>query len=121
MDARKDLNYRVLAVFAPVLILTGVLGFVLPPGPMSNAPAYNVFHIVFGALGGLLVLAGRPGPIRSFNLWFGVIDLYQAVASYFELFPAEYFRWLWGDDVLHVVIGAGLVAIGLAGGRREAS
>lgn len=118
MDVRKDLNYRVLAVFAPVLILTGVLGFVLPPGPMSNAPAYNIFHIVFGALGGLLVLGGRAGGIRGFNLGFGLIDLYQAVASCWGLFPAEYFRWKWGDDVLHVVIGAGLVAVGMAGRRR---
>lgn len=112
---KKDLNRVVLAIFAPVLILTGALGFVLPPGPMSAAPAYNIFHIVFGALGGALVLARRPGPIRAFNIGFGLIDLYQAVASFLGLFPLAYFQWKTADDVLHVVIGAALVAVGLMG------
>ena len=113
--AKKNLNRTVLAVFAPVLILTGALGFVLPPGPMSAAPAYNIFHVVFGLLGGAVVLAGRDGPIRTFNIWFGLIDLYQAVASKFGLFPIEYFQWKTADDVLHVVIGAALVAVGVSG------
>ena len=118
---KKDLNYRVLAIFAPVLILTGALGFVLPEGPMSSAPAYNIFHIVFGALGGVLVLARRSAGIRMFNIGFGLIDLYQALASFLGWFPIEYFRWKTADDVLHVVIGAALVAVGLAGrgGRRS--
>lgn len=116
MEASKqDLNYRVLAIFAPVLILAGVLGFVLPEGPMSSAPAYNIFHIVFGALGGLLVLVRRMSSIRTFNIGFGLIDLYQALASFLGLFPQEYFRWKTADDVLHVVIGAALVAVGLMG------
>ena len=46
-------NGRVLGVFGPVLILTGIAGFLIPPrlALMSGAPAYNVFHIVFGLLG----------------------------------------------------------------------
>jgi hypothetical protein len=118
--ARKDLNTVVLAIFAPVLILTGALGFVLPPGPMSAAPAYNIFHIAFGALGTALVLTRRDPAIRAFNIGFGLIDLYQALASALDLFPAEHFRWQTADDVLHVVIGAALVAVGLFGRRREA-
>lgn len=122
----KNLNRVVLAVFAPVLILTGALGFVLPPGPMSAAPAYNGFHIGFGVLGGLCVLSGRMPAIRAFNLGFGAIDLYQALASAFDLFPGEYFQWKTADDVLHVVIGAALIAVGLSGrsgppGRGEGS
>lgn len=116
-SAETNLNYKVLAVFAPVLILTGALGFVLPPGPMSAAPAYNIFHIVFGALGGVLVLARRHNAIRVFNVGFGLIDLYQAIASKLGLFPVEYFQWKTADDVLHVVIGAALVAVGLSGRR----
>jgi hypothetical protein len=115
--ARKDLNYTVLAIFAPVLIATGVLGFVLPAGPMSAAPAYNVFHMVFGAIGLLLVLARDAAGIRRFNLGFGLIDLYQALASWQGWFPVEYFRWRPADDVLHVVIGLGLVIVGLRGRR----
>lgn len=107
-----DLNRRVLAIFAPVLILTGVLGFVLPDGPMSAAPAYNIFHIVFGALGGVIVLSRNAAAIRGFNVGFGLVDLYQALASFMGWFPVEQFRWKTADDVLHVVIGAALVAIG---------
>ena len=51
-------NGRVLAVFGPVLILTGIAGFLIPPrfALMSGAPAYNVFHIVFGMIGTALVV-----------------------------------------------------------------
>jgi hypothetical protein len=118
---RKSLNYLTLAIFAPVLILTGALGFVLPPGPMSAAPAYNVFHIVFGAIGVALVLSKREASIRTFNVVFGLIDLYQAVASFMHWFPERQFQWKTGDDVLHVVIGAALVLIGLLGRNRKAS
>jgi hypothetical protein len=40
-------------------------------------------------------------------------DLYQAVASRRGWFPQRWFRWKTADDVLHVAIGAGLVAAGL--------
>ena len=115
---KKNLNYLALAVFAPVLILTGALGFVLPPGPMSAAPAYNVFHILFGALGGAFVLSKRVDLIRAFNVGFGLIDLYQALASFLHWFPERHFQWKTGDDVLHVVIGAALVLIGMTGRSR---
>ena len=104
------LNYTVLAVFAPVLIVAGMLGFVLSDrGLLSGAPAYNVFHITFGLVGVALVLSKKRKLIRIFNLTFGLIDLYQAVASLAHLFPAVFFRWTRGDDLLHVLIGTGLV------------
>lgn len=44
-------------IFAGVLVLVGILGFVVPPAKAltSGAPAYNIFHLCFGVLGG----AGR--------------------------------------------------------------
>jgi len=111
----KNLNYYTLLIFAPVLILTGILGFILPETIMSGAPAYNVFHIVFGTIGLLSVLSKREVLIRGFNISFGLIDLYQAAASFFDLFPESLFRWKTGDDILHIVIGVGLVLIGLYG------
>lgn len=65
------------------------------------------------------MLARREAAIRAFNVGFGLIDLYQALASALGLFPGEYFRWQTADDVLHVVIGTALVAVGLFGRRRE--
>jgi len=112
----KDLNYRTLLIFAPLLILTGLLGFVLPAaGPLSGAPAYNVFHIVSGLIGLLCLVSRRRKPVRSFNIGFGLIDLYQALASFSGWFPAGHFQWKPADDVLHIVIGAALVLIGLLG------
>jgi hypothetical protein len=113
----QRLNYYTLLIFGPILILTGVMGLIgpSPGGLMSNAVPYDVFHIVFGALGLGVALSKRPAPIRAFNVGFGLLDLYQAAASFAGLFPAQYFQWRRGDDVLHVVIGAALVAIGALG------
>jgi len=113
----------VLSVFAPILAAAGILGFVLPDhlSLMSGAAAYNVFHLGFAALGGALALRGSERAVRAFNAGFGAIDLYQLVASALHLFPEEHFRWRAADDVLHLVIGVGLVAVGTcAGGRAEA-
>lgn len=113
----KNLNYWTLLIFAPVLILTGVLGFVLPEGLMSGAPAYNIFHIVFGLIGLLSVVSKRAHWIRGFNISFGLIDLYQAAASFMNWFPEQLFQWKPADDYLHIIIGAALVLIGLFGDR----
>ncbi|MGB7203193.1 MAG: hypothetical protein WBD16_13160 [Pyrinomonadaceae bacterium] len=112
-----DLNYYVLLVFAPLLIVVGILGFIIPENKSltSGAPAYNIFHIVFGVIGLACVLFGVEPCIRAFNIGFGAIDLYQAAASYFHLPPEKQFLWKREDDVLHVVIGLGLVAVGIFG------
>jgi hypothetical protein len=112
---QNSLNFCVLGIFAPLLILVGVLGFILPPrmSLTSGAPAYNIFHLVFGALGLALVIAKNEGLIRLFNIGFGALDVYQAIASFAGLFPQQYFQWTLVDDALHVMIGIGLMAVGL--------
>jgi hypothetical protein len=111
------MNYYVLGVFAPLLIVVGILGFIIPANKSltSGAPAYNIFHIVFGAVGLGMVLSQHDACIRGFNVGFGIIDLYQAAASYLHIFPEKKFRWTRADDVLHVVIGVALVVVGLVG------
>ena len=112
-----DTNYSVLLIFAPLLIFTGILGFVLPPqkSPASGAPAYNVFHIVFGLIGLSMVLAKNDSGIRTFNIVFGLIDFFQAAASFLHWFPEKHFRWKPLDDILHILIGAALVLVGIFG------
>lgn len=111
-----DLNRRTLSVFAPMLLVVGAAGFAVPKDKAitSGAPAYNAFHLAFGALGLSVLRSGRPAAARAFNLGFGAIDLYQAVASRTGRFPKRAFRWKPADDVLHVVVGAALVAVGLS-------
>ena len=112
-------NGRVLAALGPVLIVTGIVGFFTPPrlALMSGAPAYNVFHIVFGIIGTALVLAKSARGVAAFNLAFGAADLYQAVAGIGGFFPARQFRYKPADHVVHIVLGLGLVAVGWMGLR----
>ena len=121
MTPRHDVNRLVARGFGATLIVVGVAGFVIPPKKAltSGAPAYNIFHLFFGAAG--IAASRRHVTARAFNIGFGAIDLYQAVASRRGLFPHRWFRWRTTDDVLHVVIGAGLVAAGMirSAGRGE--
>ena len=116
---KTPLNVQVLRLFAPILIAVGVLGFVLPASAAmtSGAAPYNVFHIIFGVIGLGCVFSGKLDAVRAFNLGFGAIDLYQALASVTDLWPRSLFLWTRVDDILHVVIGAMLVAVALFGER----
>ncbi len=110
----KTLNQKTLMVFAPLLILTGIAGFVIPEqySMMSGAAPYNFFHIIFGSIGLLITMTNNDAMASSFNLGFGLIDLYQVLASVVGLAPIQYFHWTYADDVLHVLIGFALVIIG---------
>lgn len=116
----KSLNQITLLIFAPLLILTGIAGFVIPAqySLMSNAAPYNLFHIIFGAIGLVLLQTNNDLAASSFNLGFGLIDLYQVLASVLKLSPVEYFHWTYADDVAHVILGFALVIIGGYGLRK---
>jgi len=98
-------------------MVIGVAGFLVPArlSLTSGAPPYNLFHIFFGIVGLLLVLSRKESGIRAFNLLFGLIDLYQALASFLNLPPKQYFLWTRTDDLLHILIGLILVIIGCFG------
>ena len=101
-------------VLGPLLLLTGIAGFVIPErySLMSGATPYNLFHIIFGSLGLLVVMTNSDRWASAFNLIFGLIDLYQALASVVGLAPIQYFHWTYVDDVVHVLLGFALVLIG---------
>lgn len=112
-----SLNRVTLAIFAPILLLVGVAGFLIPSEQSltSGTAPYNVFHLIFAAIG-LLILFSRSGPAASlFNVGFGLIDLYQALASFIDLTPKQYFLWTRVDDILHIIIGLVLLIIGTCG------
>jgi hypothetical protein len=113
-------NVRVAGGFGAVLIVAGVMGLVRPhpDGLMSQAVPYDLFHIVFGALGLTVGLRRAPGPAAAFNLGFGLIDLWQAVAGWSGVFPAALFALRPMDHLVHLALGAPLVACGVAGLRR---
>lgn len=113
----RTANFIALAIFAPLLIVVGVAGFLIPAeySLTSGAPAYNIFHLVFGAFGLLVVWTRNELWLSLFNSGFGLIDLYQALASAFNLPPQKYFLWTTVDDIVHVLIGLTLVIIGVYG------
>ena len=78
----------------------------------SGAPAYNIFHLCFGTLGLIILWTRQESFVSFFNAGFGLIDLYQALASYLHLPPAQYFLWTRVDDILHILIGLVLVIVG---------
>lgn len=111
----KTLNRITLAIFAPLLMLTGIAGFLIPRQYqlMSGETPYNLFHVIFGAIGLFLVTATTSNLLASsFNFGFGLIDLYQVLASVVGLTPIQYFYWTLADDVVHVLVGFALVLIG---------
>ena len=112
-------NLQTLTLFAPLLVLTGILGFALPPALslMSGATPYNVFHLLAGAVGLWLVLRRSVGGAILFNLIFGAIDLYQALAGRIGWFPAQLFGLRPADHAIHVLVGLLLVALGYLGKR----
>jgi hypothetical protein len=116
----KTLNQKTLAVVAPLLMLTGIAGFVIPEqySLMSGAAPYNLFHIIFGAVGLLLTIAAGNLWASLFNFGFGLIDLYQVLASVVGLTPIQYFHWTYVDDVVHVLLGFALAIIGGYGLRK---
>ena len=110
----KTLNQKTLMVIAPLLVLTGIAGFLIPEqySLISGAAPYNMFHLIFGALGLVLISANSDLLASSFNFGFGLIDLYQVLASVVGLTPIEYFHWTYVDDVVHVILGFALALIG---------
>ena len=117
---KKPLNVLLLTAFAPILIIAGALGFITPPSMalMSGAAPYNLFHIFFGLVGIGLLITKRLPLARAFNIGFGAVDLYQAVASFAGLFPTALFAYKRADDVLHIVLGLLLVGVGVLADRK---
>ena len=110
----KTLNQKTLMILAPLLVLTGIAGFLIPEqySLLSGAAPYNMFHLIFGALGLVLIAANSDLLASLFNFGFGLIDLYQVLASVVGLTPIQYFHWTFFDDVVHVILGFALVIIG---------
>ena len=110
-------NLQTLTVFAPLLVLTGILGFVLPPALslMSGEAPYNVFHLLAGSVGLALVLRRSIAGAILFNLVFGGIDLWQVVAGLTGWVPAQQFGLRPADHAVHALIGLFLVGVGYLG------
>ncbi len=120
-----------------VFLLVGILGFI--PGITSNyddlkfaghdsdaqllgifdtSVLHNIVHLLFGVAG--LALARTFAGARSFLIGGGVI--YLALFAYGAIWGHDEggANWIpvnWGDNVLHVALGTGMILIGVVLGK----
>lgn len=120
-----------------VFLLVGVLGFI--PGITTNydelkfaghdsdaqllgifdvSILHNIIHLVFGVAG--LALARTLVGARQYLIGGGVI--YLAIFLYGAIWGADegganFFPMNWADNVLHVALGLGMVALGVVLGK----
>jgi hypothetical protein len=122
-----------------VFLLVGVLGFVpgvttdydqlTVAGPMSGAALlgvftvsvlHNIVHLLFGVVG--LVAARTAGAARSYLLIGGIVYLILFIYGMVIPMggPANFVPLNTADNVLHLVLAIGMVALGAVLGRRAA-
>jgi Domain of unknown function (DUF4383) len=80
---------------------------------------HNIGHLVFGVAG--LVLARRVSGARNYLVWGGVIYLVLFVYGLIvgQRSAANFVPVNTADDFLHLVLGVGMIALGLALTRRR--
>jgi hypothetical protein len=108
-------NRLALVGMVGLLLIAALLGELGPAGASltSAATPYNVFHLIAAAVGAAVLLSGSGQAAAGFNFGFGLIDLYQAVAGVWGWAPARLFQLRPADHVIHVVLGAALVAVAM--------
>jgi hypothetical protein len=119
MQSHKNINFLVLKFLSPLFIITGIAGYFLPQEKIiiSNEAFYNLFHIDAGLIGIIILLTYKVKLVRSYNIFLGVIYLYQAFASYYKIFPDQVFKYTITDDIIHLDIGLTLILIGIIAKR----
>jgi hypothetical protein len=136
--SRSQVQFATIAV-SLVFLLVGVLGFVPGvttrydqltfAGPMSGAELlglfsvsvlHNLVHLLFGVVG--LVAARTAGAARSYLLVGGIVYLLLFVYGMVIPMdgPANFVPMNTADNVLHLVLALGMVALGAVLGRRVA-
>jgi hypothetical protein len=134
---RTTVQKAAMAVGA-VFVLVGLLGFI--PGVTTNydqlsfaghrsealllgvfqvSILHNIVHLLFGAAG--LALARTAAGARNYLIWGGVVYLvlwlYGMVIDHDS--AANFVPVNTADNWLHLLLGVGMVALGLALGRRH--
>jgi hypothetical protein len=136
--SRSSVQFAAIAV-SIVFLLVGVLGFVPGvttnydqltfAGPMSGAQLlgiftvsvlHNIVHLLFGVVG--LLAARSFNGARSYLIVGGIV--YLVLFIYGMVIPmdgpANFVPMNPADNVLHLVLAIGMVALGAALGRRRA-
>jgi Domain of unknown function (DUF4383) len=121
-----------------VFIVIGILGFI--PGVTTNIETlmfaghesgalllgvfqvsilHNIVHLLYGIAG--VALARTFSGARNYLIWGGAVYLVLWLYGLFVVLdsPANFVPLNDADDWLHLVLGLGMIALGLALGRRD--
>lgn len=121
-----------------VFILVGILGFI--PGATTNIGTlmfaghesealllglfqvsilHNIIHLLYGIAG--ILLARTFSGARNYLIWGGAVYLVLWLYGLFVVLdsPANIFPLNDADDWLHLFLGLGMIALGLAFGRSD--
>lgn len=122
MAQSKNVNVLILKIISPILILTGTLGYLIPQELLlkSTTNYYNLFYIDAGLIGMIIVFSVNSTIARIYNILLGLVFIYQAIASYLNIFPESYFQWTITDDIINMDLGLVLLFIGTFFGTKKA-
>jgi uncharacterized protein DUF4383 len=116
-------------VVGVVLLIVGLAGFAMPHLlGMHLTPIHNIVHLLTAAIALYMGFAASYSAARTFSLVFGAVYLLLGVVGFVAPdvvtavigHPTASAGDLMPDNLVHVVLGAAFLAVGLASGR-EAS
>jgi hypothetical protein len=113
-------------VVGVVLLIVGLAGFAMPHLlGMHLTPIHNIVHLLTAAIALYMGFAASFSAARTFSLVFGAVYLLLGVVGFVAPdvvtavigHPPASAGELMPDNVVHVVLGAAFLAVGLASGR----
>ncbi len=112
----------IVMVLGVVFIIIGVWGLFGTPiaGLFAVNMLHDIVHIVSGVLAIIFAMRGEDGA-RGFSKVFGVIYLLVAILGFAApAFMANLLAINGADNILHLVLGVVLLAVGFLGRRNSA-
>lgn len=115
MLLKRNLNFLILATLSPLLLMLGFLPDLLPQKYcfLCTNPYYSLFQINLGMIGCIMLFTNSLPLIRAYNIFLGLIFVYQAVASSLKFFPAGLLHYTLTDDIIHTDAGLILLFVGI--------
>ena len=119
--AKRTLNLVMLTGLAPILVGIGCINFFLPAYiNWINTSLYtNIFFIIAGIIGSVLVIKKSDANAKRFNLVLGMTFLSFVIANFAGLYPATIVEWTSLDDSVHLIMSTSLILVGIHGQKKQ--
>lgn len=105
------MNALLLKVLGPTFVLIGlaVQYYPLNADLLSKSLVSNMFYIDAGLIACIVLFTNNIKLMRVFNYLFGLTLICLVAATWFTLFPADYFKYTMGNKLLNTNIGMILI------------